>query len=124
MKTGADLVLEIRRWLSGDLPVTFPCLQGSFSGSVSPVAVNHSIAEQTVKPGHHRFAGLEVVPVLYGAEICGLDDVFGESGIGDAALHERDEMFAPSKELIERRFWHRNAGQEVSASHPDLMLKN
>ena len=44
MKTGADLVLEIRRWLSGDLQLTCPCLKGSFSGSVSPVAVNHSIA--------------------------------------------------------------------------------
>ena len=77
MKTGADLVLEVRRWLSGDLQLTGPCLQGSFPGSVSPVAVNHSIAEQTVKPGHNRLAGLEVVPVLKGAEICVLEDILG-----------------------------------------------
>jgi hypothetical protein len=77
MQTGADLVLQIRRWLSGDLQLTCPCLKGSFSGSMSPVAVNHSIAEQTVKPGHNRLAGLEVVPVLKGAEICVLEDVFG-----------------------------------------------
>jgi hypothetical protein len=77
MQTGADLVLQIRRWLSGDLQLTRPCLQGSFSGSVSPVAVNHSIAEQTVKPGHDRLAGLEVVPVLKGAEICVLEDILG-----------------------------------------------
>jgi hypothetical protein len=77
MKTGADLVLEVRRWLSGDLQLTCPCLKGSFFGSVSPITVDHSIAEQTVKPGHNRFTGLEVVAVLKGAEICGLEDVFG-----------------------------------------------
>lgn len=33
-------------------------------------------------------------------------------------------MFALSKQLIEKRFGHRNIGQEVSASHPDLMLKD
>jgi hypothetical protein len=123
-KTGADLVLEIRRWLSGGLQLTCPCLKGSFSGSVSPVVVNHSIAEQTVKPGHNRFAGLEVVPVLKGAEICGLEDVFGQPGVRDTALHEGEEMSALTKELIERRFGHRNAGQEVSTSRPDLMLKH
>src|ERR1700722_11917831 len=66
MKTDANLVLEIGRRLSGDLQLTCPCLKGSFFGNVSPVAVNHSITEQTVKPGHNRFAGLEVVPMLKG----------------------------------------------------------
>jgi hypothetical protein len=124
MKTGADLVLEIGRWLSGDLKFTRPCLKGSFSGSVSPIAVNHSIAEQTVEPGHNRFAGLELVSVLEGAEKCGLEDIFSQSIVQDTALHEGKEMFALSKELIKRRFGHRNTAQEASASHPVLMLKD
>jgi hypothetical protein len=123
MKTGADLILEVRRWLSGDLQLTCPCLKGSFFGSVSSVAVNHRIAEQTVEPGHHRFAGIKVVPVLKGAEICGLEDVFGQAGVGDTALHEGEEVFALGKELIER-LGHRNAGRQVSACRPDLMLKD
>ena len=53
MKTGTNLVPEIRRWLSINLQLTCPCLEGSFSGSVSPVAVNDGIAEQTIKPGHN-----------------------------------------------------------------------
>ena len=53
MKTGANLVLEIRRWLSIDVQFTCPCLEGSFSGSMPPVAVNDGIAEQTIKPGHN-----------------------------------------------------------------------
>ena len=53
MKTGANFVLELRRWLSIDFQFTCPCLEGSFSGNMSPVAVNDGIAEQTIKPGHN-----------------------------------------------------------------------
>jgi hypothetical protein len=33
-------------------------------------------------------------------------------------------VFALGEELIERRFRHKNAGQEVSASHPQFMLED
>ena len=60
-----------------------------------------------------------MIPVFKGAKICGLEDVFGKPGVRDTSLDERQEMFALSEKLIERRFRHRNGGQEVLASRPD-----
>src|ERR1700730_1471931 len=78
MQAGADLVVKIRRGLFRRFQLVCPGLKSFVRGRPSPVTVNHCIAEQTVEPGHCRFAGLEVVLVLKSTEVSGLENVFGE----------------------------------------------
>lgn len=113
MKTGTDLVLKIRRWLSRTLQLPCPRFKSFVFRNMPSVAVNHSIPEQTVKPGHSRFAGPEVVPMLNGAQVRALENIFGQPGIRDAALHKRKEPFALGKKLFERCFAHKSARQEA-----------
>jgi hypothetical protein len=107
LKAAANLVLKFRGWLSRGLQFARPCFECPIFGNVSPITVYHCVAQQTVEPSHSRFAGLEVVLMLKGAQICGLEDVFGQFVIRDAALHEREELSALCEELVEMRFGHR-----------------
>jgi hypothetical protein len=97
MQTGADLIVKVWRWLGRRLQLTYPSLKSLVRGSPSPVAINHSIAEQAVEPGHGRFARLEVVLVLKGAEIRCLENVFGKFRVRDTALYEGKELFPLSE---------------------------
>ena len=78
MKTGADLILKLNRWLSSALKLPCPCLKRPVFRSSSSIAVNHRIAEQAIEPGRGRFVGLEVVSLLEGAQVCGLENVFSQ----------------------------------------------
>ena len=78
MQAGADLGVKVWGWLYRRLQLTRPSLKSFARGRPSPVAINHSIPEQSVKPGHCRFAWLEVVLVLKSAEVRRLENVLGK----------------------------------------------
>lgn len=113
IKASADLVPEIRRRLGKSLQLMRPCRKRSFPGGMAPVAVNHRIPEQAVKPGDGRFIGLKVIPVLKGAKVGSLENVFCQSGVGNPPLHKRKELFALREKLIEWRFRHGSLGRRV-----------
>jgi len=105
----AHLVVKVWGWLGRGLQLTCPSLKSFVRGRPSPVAINHSVAEQAVEPGHGRFAWFEVVLVLKSAEVRGLENVFGKLRVRDAALHEGEKLFLLSEQLIKRCFSHRDA---------------
>jgi hypothetical protein len=97
MQAGAHLVVKVWGGLGRGLQLTCPSLKSFVRGRPSPVAINHSVAEQAVKPGDGRFAWLEVVLVLKSAEVRGLENVFGKLRVRDTALHEGEELFLLGK---------------------------
>jgi hypothetical protein len=118
MQAGAHLVVKVWGWLGRGLQLMGSSPESFVRGCPSPVTINHSIAEQAVEPGHGRFAWLEVVLVLKSTQVRGLENVFGKLRVRDTALHEDEELFLLSEQLIERCLRHRDVGREVSASHP------
>jgi hypothetical protein len=121
MQAGADLGVKVWGWLYRRLQLTRPSLKSFVRGRPSPVTINHRIAEQAVEPGHGRFAWLELVLVLKGAEVRGLENVFGKLRVRDTALHKGEELFLLSEQLIERGFSHRIARAGGSILPPCLL---
>ena len=113
VQAGADLVLHVWRWLDGSLQLTCPRLKSFGLGRLPPVAVDYGIAEQAIEPAHSGLVRIEVVLMLKGAKIRGLQNVFGESRVGDAALDEGEELFALRQKLIEVCVGHKDARREV-----------
>lgn len=106
-KATAYLVLDVRSWLGNPFQLARPRLQSPLFRALPPGAVNRSIAQQPVEPGHSRFAALEVVAVLKRAKICGLENILGQPRIRNAALHKRKELPALGEKLIESCFRHK-----------------
>jgi hypothetical protein len=107
VQAGANLALEARRWLDRSFQFTFPRLKGSVSRLLPPVVINHSVAEQAIKPADSRFARLEIISMLECPEVGCLKNVFGKPGIRDAALDEREEPLSLREKLIEGHLGHR-----------------
>jgi hypothetical protein len=109
MQARAHLVVNVWGGLGRGLQLTCPSLKSFVRGRPSPVTINHSVAEQTVEPGHGRLAWFEVVLVLKSAEVRGLENVFGKLRVRDTALHEGEKLLLLSEQLIKRCFSHRDA---------------
>jgi hypothetical protein len=106
-------VLKSRGWLRRCLQFACPCCKSFLFGNVASIVINDCIPKQTVEPGHCRLVWLEVVVALKGAEICSLEDVFGELVVRNTAMNEGKESLALGDELVERSFCHRNSGIET-----------
>lgn len=105
-----DFVLYLRGRLDSCFQFVFPGLQSPVSGFLPPVVVDHSIAQQAIEPSDSRFVRLEIVLMLERAQVRGLENVFGERGIRDAALHNREKLLALVQKLMESCVGHRVKG--------------
>lgn len=102
VQAGADLVFELRGRLFRDFQLAGPRLKGFRLARLPPITVDDGIAKQAIEPGHGRFVLLKVVPVLKGAKICGLENIFGKPRIRNTALHKSEKLFSLGEKLIER----------------------
>ena len=103
----ANFALDVGRWLYGSFHLVFPRFQGITSELLPTIVVDHRVAQQAIKPADGRFVRLEIIFVLEGPQVRGLQNVFGQCRVRDATLHKRQELLPLSHELIESHIGHR-----------------
>lgn len=122
-KARTNVILQLRRRLSRALQLTRPRLQRPALRSLSPVAVNHRIAKQTIEPGHNRLASLELVAMLKRPQISTLENVFRHPGIRDTPRYKRKEAFPLGDKFI-KRCGHRKVRWKGFTLPPDWMAQH
>lgn len=100
-EAGTDVALCLR-WRSGlALELFAPLFEGVVFGGAAAVLVDDGVAQDPIEPADDGFAGVELAFAFESAEIGGLEDVFGDSWIGHAALHEAKELATVVEERVE-----------------------
>ena len=103
----ANFALDVGRWLYRSFHLMLPRFQSFTSKLLPTIVVDHRVAQQAIKPTNGRFVRLEIIFVLEGPQVRGLQNIFGQCRVRDAALHERQELRPLSHELIEDHIGHR-----------------
>ncbi len=95
--TGKNLGLKLFR----------PAFEGRSFGGSAAIRIDDGVAQDTVEPGDGRLVVAQGITVAKSAHVGGLEDVFGERAVVDAALDEAEELGAEFEQRVECGFGHK-----------------